>query len=187
MIFTSIGIWYFNSLMLTGIKIGNLPIEEVLFFITIPYACVFLYEALASVLKNEKLNVFGTVLFYGIFLFLFTATLLNLDKLYTTITFLLLIIYLIFIKVYIKAEYWNVAALSYVILLIPFFIVNGYLTGMFTEQAVVLYNNNENMGIRLITIPLEDTFYGLLLFLMNVSFFEYFKKNSQLKPKVLYG
>lgn len=187
MLFTHWGVWYFNPSLTTGIKIGNLPLEEVLFFITIPYACVFTYEAVNSVLKPEKFRILAQIIFFLLLTFLIITATLNWERIYTFTTFYLLTIYLVISKLLLKIKYWNVAIFSYIILLIPFFIVNGYLTGMFTEEPVVYYNNYENLGIRMVTIPVEDTFYGLLLFLMNVSFYEYFRKNSESKPKVLSG
>ncbi|GAA4270533.1 hypothetical protein GCM10022257_26340 [Hyunsoonleella aestuarii] len=63
-------------------------------------------------------------------------------------------------------------------MLIPFFIVNGILTGSFIENEVVWYNNNENLSFRLFTIPIEDSIYAFSLILMNLSILEYLEKQK---------
>ena len=61
--------------------------------------------------------------------------------------------------------------------MIPFVIVNGALTGMF-DQMVVWYNSDHIIGLRLITIPIEDSIYALQLILFNLITYKFFVKNK---------
>jgi lycopene cyclase domain-containing protein len=63
--------------------------------------------------------------------------------------------------------------------MIPFLIVNGILTGGFTSEPVVWYNDAENLGIRIGTIPIEDISYGFDMLLMNVILYEYLKRSKK--------
>ncbi len=68
----------------------------------------------------------------------------------------------------------------YPILLIPFFIVNGILTGTGLEEPVVWYNDSRNLGIRLLSIPIEDVVYGFEMILLTIFFYAFYVK--KLKP-----
>jgi lycopene cyclase domain-containing protein len=39
--------------------------------------------------------------------------------------------------------------------------VNGFLTGSWIHEQVVWYNNAENLGLRIGTVPIEDSIYAL--------------------------
>jgi lycopene cyclase domain-containing protein len=99
----------------------------------------------------------------------------SLDKLYTAATFILLGVALIYVAWIAKSHWLPRFYESYIIALLPFFLKNGILTGSFLESQVVWYNNEENLGIRLGTIPFEDVFYGMLLILGIVYFYEKFE------------
>lgn len=177
--FTRIGIWGFNPTYLTGLYIGSLPIEEVLFFICIPYACVFTYFALDHLTNKDILKPYEVLVTGILILALLVSGIFHLDKAYTGTTFILLAMFLSVEWLKNKAQYMSRFYFTFMIILVPFFIVNGILTGSFIEGEVVWYNNEENLGIRLGTIPLEDVFYGMLLLMMNVSLFEIFKRRGE--------
>ena len=64
--------------------------------------------------------------------------------------------------------------IAYLIILIPFLIVNGFLTSI----PVITYNNEENLAMRIYTIPVEDIFYGMLLVMMNIVGYEKLLKRA---------
>jgi lycopene cyclase domain-containing protein len=177
MLYTSMGIWGFNPRYLTGIYIVNLPVEEILFFITIPFACVFTYDSLNYLIKKDLFGKISSIISFVLVAVLITVALLNLGKLYTSVTFLLTAAFILFHEIVLKSPYMGRFYFTYMFLLIPFFIINGLLTGTLIEEQVVWYDNTQNLSIRILTIPVEDSVYGLLLILMNVTLFEYFKKD----------
>ena len=65
--------------------------------------------------------------------------------------------------------------ISYLVILIPFVIVNGILTGSFINEPVVWYNNSENFGVRVFTIPVEDFGYAFSMLFFSVILIERFK------------
>lgn len=161
-IFTYYGIWGFNTKYLSGLYIANLPLGELLFFITVPYACIFIDACKdayfpRSIPKKVSLLLFLT--YFTLYLILFSQSWgwypgFNL----IAFTFIMGITY--FKK---KQELLNEFFPSFLLTLIPFLIVNGVLTGSFLESPIVWYNDNENMGLRLGTIPLEDILYSFNL------------------------
>ncbi|UXP32138.1 lycopene cyclase domain-containing protein [Reichenbachiella agarivorans] len=173
--FTTIGIWGFNPDYLSGLYIGHLPIEEILFFLCIPYACVFSYHCIKVSEykpisdKTVKITTAMICLALGILLAL------NFGKYYPTSTFVLLITSLLFFTFVKPSPYLNTFYFTYLILQVPFFITNGLLTGSWIDEAIVWYDDSENLGIRIATIPLEDTFYGMLLILWNIAVYEVIK------------
>jgi len=174
-IFTINGIWGFNESYFLGSEIFNLPIEEWLFFICIPYACVFTHYALLYYFPNRKISVKNVkVVSYLLIAILLTTTIINYNKWYTLVNFTYaIILMLIILKTNIKLL--QTYFLTFLVMLIPFFIVNGILTGSFINNEVVWYNNDENLGIRLFTIPIEDSIYAFTLILTNLALTDFFK------------
>ncbi len=179
--FTEMGVWGFTLDYLCGVFLLGLPLGEYLFFITVPFSCVFIYRVLDFFFPKGMVSKSLVVwLNYGLIILCLAIGLLNLDKAYTSITFLLLaaaIIYVVWIE---KVDWMGKFYQSYLIALIPFILKNGILTGSITESPVVWYDNSENLGVRLATIPFEDVFYGMLLILGTVYFYEKFETKRNL-------
>jgi len=94
---------------------------------------------------------------------------------YTSVTFISLAVICVVAKFIFKINWFGKVVGVYAMLLIPFLIVNGILTGTGINDAVVKYNHAEIIGVRLLTIPIEDIFYGFELFLLNIFFFKFFQ------------
>lgn len=160
-LFTQSGVWGFNPEYLTGLYLYNLPVEEVLFFVVVPFACLFIYECCISYkisfFKERSVEKY----FYILATLILIIGLVNYNKWYTFVTFcgFAMLLFLSIKRIENKNEFLS----SYIISLIPFLIVNGVLTYL----PVVWYNNNENLGIRIVSIPIEDTMYGFFLIYLN--------------------
>ena len=173
--FTKHNVWWFNRDFVTGLFIAGLPVEEWLFFIIIPYCCIFIYEVSRAYIKREwkAFIIPVNIIIFTVFL---VITILNIDRIYTAVNFGMatLIIGLQFVlkthKTYLFHFY-----IAYLLSLVPFFLVNGILTSM----PVVGYNNDENLAIRIYTIPVEDFAYLVNLLLMNLNLYEFFKLKLQ--------
>jgi lycopene cyclase domain-containing protein len=174
--FTRHGVWGFNERYLTGINLFGLPLEEYLFFITVPYASVFTLYVMAEYFPSIRLRD-GQILLVSLVLiaFLLVMAALHMNRAYTAVNFIfsaLIVGWVCFTSRKSLSQFY----ISYLVILFPFGLVNGILTGSFIEEPVVWYNDRENLGIRLGTIPLEDIFYGMSLILMNHYLTESFQK-----------
>lgn len=180
-IFTHYGFWGFNETYLSGMQLGNLPIEEWLFFICIPYACIFsLYSINKLLPKFSFSNKTIAIIYYTLQTILIATLLYNYDKWYTAVNFTYAIILLALVFNY-QRESLNMFFPVFAILLLPFFIVNGFLTGSWINEEVVWYNNAENLGIRIGTVPIEDSIYALTMLLTIYVLMEKFQNRNYKK------
>lgn len=178
-LFTEAEIWGFNSNYITGVYLGNLPIEEILFFLCIPYACSFTYFSIQYLIPNKKQPIYLTKINYILSLCFVVLGLILYNKWYSFLTFLFLGLFLMYMHLKkINLFYYYI---TYLIILPFFFISNGILTGSFLKAPIVWYNNTENLGFRLFTIPIEDAFYGMLLIFSNIYLYQYFKEKLHAK------
>lgn len=178
--FTIRGVWGFSETYTTGIKLGVLPLEEILFFVTVPYASIFIYAFVNRFWPHAGVfDRYQKQISIGILIIASLVMIMHYDRAYTALNCGYAIVLLALQLFWIKGKYMGQFYRFYLWHLIPFFIVNGILTGTGIANEVVWYNNQENLGIRIGTIPVEDTLYSLSLMLMNITLLEYLKSRKQ--------
>ncbi len=181
--FTKLGVWGFNNRYFEDTYAG-LPLGEWLFFIFVPYACLFVYECLLVYFPNDILYKYDKPITWIIIALLAIIAVFCWQQIYTAWAFGLAAGLLL-------AHYWAVPNTyrtrfysSFVVCLLPFLITNGILTGAVNQEPVVIYNDAHNLanalhGARLVTIPFDDFAYGfLLLFIPTIIFEECRRKTA---------
>ncbi len=171
--FTAQSVWGFNHDYCLGVFILGMPLEEWLFFFVIPFCSLFTHFAFFYSYPRVKLSKKNTVV---ITLFLISLSIilvaLYYDRAYTSLNFTLFA-FLLLLSLRFGIELLQQFYISFLIILIPFFIVNGLLTGAGIDAPIVWYNNTENIGIRLYTIPCEDIAYAFTMLFSNLLIFNY--------------
>ena len=174
-IVTARGHWGFNHRFAGGAVLGELPMGEILFFISVPYACIFIYEVVKayfaakhteSRLVTRVIPVVIAVIFAVLGTFYST-------KEYTMLAFysvalFFLVAVIVDKELFADLHTWMYFAVSYA----AFLIVNGVLTGI----PVVVYGEPATTGTRVFTIPIEDFFYNFGLLGFYLLFFRLFAK-----------
>ncbi len=173
------GDWSFNPQFINGIKILFLPFEEILFFITVPYSAIFLYETAILYLPEKKIEI-SSKIFYSVSAILILIAFINSNR-YYTFTVMLFSAFFILINLLSKNSilkskiYWLWIAFMF----IPFLVVNYFLTSL----PVVIYSQGAIIGMRLTTIPIEDFFYSYSMLSFNLFVYLIVKEKWPTKRK----
>ena len=161
-LFTQWGVWGFNPNYLLKIYLGHLPLEEVLFFMVIPYNFIFIFTVIKAYFPNRnkrKVSAWFAYLFMatsGLWLLLYS------DNYYTSLACFLSLALTILLR---NKTWYQDFMWAYLLCLIPFVIVNGILTGATTPEPIVWYSEQHLIGWRMISIPFEDLYYNYALLL----------------------
>ena len=165
------GDWSFNADYTNSYRIYGLPAEEILFFITVPYSVLFMFECINHYIKYKDYSKYKPVLLIFSIILLTTGVLcigINYTSAVLIISGLIfLLIYFLDSKIFLNRSALATICISF----IPFMIVNYILTSL----PVVIYNPDAITGIRITTIPAEDFLYSLSLISMNLFIYVYVK------------
>jgi lycopene cyclase domain-containing protein len=169
-IFTQKGVWAFNHQYVLGLYIAGLPIEEWLFFVVITYCVVFTYEVIVLFFPRISFPAAARMISLLLGTSFLLLAIFHTHQMYTMVVMLVAGTLALLQPIIKSHKTWlSHFYVTYLITLVPFFIVNGILTSF----PVVTYNDMENFGIRLYSIPIEDAVY--LLGMMYITMMVYHK------------
>ncbi len=177
--FTKMGVWWFNTDYTIGLIMFGLPLEEWLFFICIPFSCIFTFFCLDKFFNLNWANAYNNIIVFISVIVCVVIALLHYDKTYTLVTAIITTLTLVFLHFIVRVDWIGKASVVFLILMLGFFPVNGVLTGTGLESPIVNYNPEAFLTIRLLTIPIEDAVYGYAQFLLVLYFFKMFQKLNQ--------
>ena len=174
---TKAGVWGFNDKFILGIKFFGLPVEEFLFFITVPYACTFTYEAISHFFGSKIPDFKGRWLVWLLSVLAIITSLFFVGRAYTfSVLFIGGLVFPV-VTLLMPGNSFSLFLITYFVSLIPMAVVNGLLTSL----PVVTYDNTQNLGLRIGSIPVEDFLYAAILLSMNISLYQW-QKNGKPQP-----
>ncbi len=176
--FTDHGVWWFNEKYTLGLNIAGLPIEEWLFFICIPFSCLFTYYCIQKFFDLKSYQAFNNIVVFVTVIVCAVVALLHTEKLYTLVTAVATLLTVLYLHFIYRAPWITAASMVFTLLMLGFFPVNGVLTGTGLESPIVNYNPDHFLDIRMLTIPIEDAVYGYTQFLWVIFFFNYFESKK---------
>ena len=199
--------WYFNKQYISGLYIFNLPIEEILFFFTVPYATGSLWLLFFNTHRNKGYTY--SFIKDG---YIHKAKSIHHLRWVYLLSFILLLLAIWFLtqdSYDIKSNHYinnynlsfgytgfTLIALCIAMLLdytlgsrllqqkrfysfiVLYIILNFIFNGYLTGRPIVLYHTGQYLGIRVGSTPIEDFFYGLSLFICIFSLLQHFTKTK---------
>lgn len=153
------GHWLFNPEFVLPYRIGGIPLEEILFFLTVPYAMIYVWEVLKKHIGDVKVRGWWPqVVTAAIGLFALVLTVAYWDAGYSRsvgLAVLLTTALLITSPLVRLRRYWIFQGAH----LLLFFACNTFLTSL----PVISYGQDSIIGLRIGTIPLEDFLFSYAL------------------------
>ena len=162
--------WWFNETYTLNFRLFSLPIGEWLFFITVPFGCLLVWETLPHtdswLIRLKFLRYVRAILYAALptGIWVFSA-----GKQYTGLVLFCfglvgLVDTVLAVDLLLRPKTYLYLAIVFGLILV----FNGYLTA----RPVVLYGETYQLGYRIFTIPVEDFGYGFTLMLFNAICYE---------------
>ncbi|MBX7116366.1 MAG: lycopene cyclase domain-containing protein [Myxococcaceae bacterium] len=151
--------WFFAKAYTLGPTLGGLPFEELLFFLAVPWSCVYSWETLLGAAKSTPSKALAALPYVAWGLGALSLAALWAGREYTCLALAALAIGVVVdsalgTALFEQPRFWRFMGVVAVL----GFIFNGFLT-----RTIVSYDDRFNLRVRISTVPLEDFIYGAAL------------------------
>ncbi|URA10872.1 lycopene cyclase domain-containing protein [Thermospira aquatica] len=152
------GHWRFNDEYVGKWRLFHLPLGEYLFFVCIPYACLFLYEVGVAYFGNDQLLPWegwwswllgGVSIVFAWFMR---------RRGYTVFALFSAAVFFVLQGMLFPGLLGHTGFLFFLALSTVGFLV---VDGLYTSLPTIFYNTTANTNVRLFTIPVEDFVYNI--------------------------
>ena len=156
---TRAGAWSFSHRWAGEARLAGLPPAEILFFLVVPFACLFIYDVVGAYFR-ERVGRPHRLPWLALSAVLGAASVALRQRLYTSTILAATALVLAVTAAWAPAllasrRYWLAMLLTYA----PFLVMNGVLTAL----PVVSYADTAILGARVYTIPVEDFLYSFAM------------------------
>lgn len=149
--------WRFNPKYILEINFGKLPVEEILFFVTVPWSCLIIWVNIRERISGEwRVNMEGIFTIVGVIVGVWGWW----QGKWYTLAVAIAVIWAAWLST--RSNWWmrkKATSVFWGITILLTLVFNGYLTA----RPVVIYNLDVASRLMAGTIPVEDMIYGLVL------------------------
>lgn len=159
-------------------RVIGLPLEHLLGYISIAYAGAFIYHTLNHLIERDYIYFHHELISSALSVLFMVLGIYQLDKAFTGVTFLGLGLFLAFQMIVLKPRYMSrfyFATPVILIAIVPFYLL---LTGAFTNQLILWHDEDQTLGVRLSTAPLEAVVHGWFVVLAAVTGYEWLRTRA---------
>jgi lycopene cyclase domain-containing protein len=167
------GDWAFNPKYTGTARLFGLPLGEYLFFLTVPYACLFLFEVVNRYAPDQRWFIVDSAWFFIPILVLAGTAAAFWRRRYTFLALMsaaafLAVLALTFPQLAGQSRFWIWFALCFA----AFLVVNG----IYTALPTIWYSPRAIWGVRVGPIPVEDFFYNFSYLGLTLCFYLLFER-----------
>lgn len=166
-----LGILQYNEINTIGLIFKDIPVEQYLLNFSFSFTAVSLYLYLNFKFPKNDLQKYSLALSNLILGLCVAFLFFSYPKWYTMLTFATLLVVLLLIEYVGRLRFMYKAYRAFLVMLIPFHLVYGILFW----KGTLLVAANETSGMQVAKIPVENYFLALIMLLISVYMFEFFK------------